>query len=71
MSSCGSYIENSNFMNFKTANFNIHKIQIISVIAAKLQQTLRPKGSTYLSNSKTLQLLVMLQNEFLGILKIS
>ena len=33
-------------MNFKTLNFKINKIQIITYIAAKFQQTLRPKGST-------------------------
>jgi len=34
------------FTNFKTVNFKICKIQIVRFIAAKLQQTLRPKGST-------------------------
>ena len=33
-------------MNFKTVNFKINKIQIITFIAAKLQQTLRRKHGT-------------------------
>jgi len=33
------------FTDFKTVNIKIHKIQIITFIAAKFQQTLRPEGS--------------------------
>jgi len=35
------------FTNFilKPVNFKIHKIQIITLIVAKFQQTLRPKGT--------------------------
>jgi len=40
------------FTNFKTVNFKIHKIQVMTFIAAKLQQTLRPKGSTSLLDRK-------------------
>ena len=34
------------FTNFKTVNSKIHKIQIITFIAAKFQQTLRRKDRT-------------------------
>jgi len=33
------------FANFKTVSFKIHRIQIITFIAAKFQETLRRKHS--------------------------